>query len=363
VLSIGGRRRTYRGLIPNVGLLALLETAWTIRRLDRLAAEVPTDRPWEARHAAEWDRLTLGHWLDEKLWTQPAKALLRIAAQAMYAAEPHELSFLYFLFSLRAGAGFERNAGIEGGAQQEFLVGGAQQLSTGLASRLGDVVRLGEPVEAIEQTGDEVVVRTRPSTYHADQAIVALAPGLCERIRFTPELRPARRQLQQRMITGSVVKCIVAYEEPFWRHEGFSGEAVTDDGLVQVVFDDCTEGGARAALLAFILGDAARKARCLPREARRKAVTEALVRLFGERAARPSGYIDYDWTSDEWSAGCYVGLHPPGVLSTVGVALRAACGRIHFAGSETATHWPGYMDGALQSGERAAEEVLQALRS
>ncbi len=48
VLSLGGRRRTYNGLIPRVGLLALLETAWTIRRLDRLAAQVPTDRPWDA---------------------------------------------------------------------------------------------------------------------------------------------------------------------------------------------------------------------------------------------------------------------------------------------------------------------------
>ncbi len=79
----------------------------------------------------------------------------------MYAAEPCELSFLYFLFSLRAGAGFERNAGVEGGAQEEFLIGGAQQLSEGLATQMGDAVRLGEPVEAIEQTEEEVIVRSQ----------------------------------------------------------------------------------------------------------------------------------------------------------------------------------------------------------
>ena len=363
VLSLGGRRRTYRGLIPKVGLLALLESAWTIRRFDRLAAGVPTDRPWDAPRAAEWDRMTLERWLEDRLWTEPAKALLRLAARALYAAEPRELSFLYFLFSLRAGAGFERNAGIEGGAQQEFFVGGAQQLSAGLACRLGGAVRVGEPVEAIEQTADEVMVRSRTHTFRAGRAILALAPGLCERIRFTPELPAARRELQCRMVTGSVVKCVVAYGEPFWRHNGYSGEALADDGLAQVVFDDCSEGGHKAALLAFILGDAARQASWLTPDARRQAVIDGLVRLFGERAARPSGYVDCDWIKDEWSAGCYGGLHPPGVLSTVGVALRAPCGRIHFAGSEAATRWPGFMDGALESGERAAREVLAALRT
>src|SRR5262245_40559601 len=277
VLSLGGRRRTYRGLIPKVGLLALLETAWTIRRLDRLAAGVPTDRPWDAPRAAEWDRVTLERWLDERLWTAPAKALFRLAAQALYAAEPRELSFLHFLFSLRAGGGFERNAGIEGGAQQEFLVGGAQQLSAGLACRLGGAVRVGEPVEAVEQTADEVMVRSRAHTFRAGRAIVALAPGLCERIRFTPELPAARRELQRRMVTGSVVKCVVAYDEPFWRHNGYSGEAIADDGLAQVVFDDCSEGGHKAALLAFILGDAARRASCLTPDARRQAVIDGLM--------------------------------------------------------------------------------------
>jgi monoamine oxidase len=363
VLLLDGRRRTYRGLIPKVGLLALLETAWTIRRLDRLAAQVPTGRPWDAPGAAEWDHLTVQAWLDKRLWTRSAKTLFGIAAQGMYAAEPRELSFLYFLFSLHAGAGFERNAGVEGGAQQDFLVGGAQQLSAGLASRMGDAVRLSEPVEAITLREDEVVVQGKSSTHRARHVIVALAPGLCERIRFTPELTDARHQLQRRMFTGSVVKCIIAYDQAFWRQEGYSGEAIADDGLVQMVFDDCSAAGDKAALLAFILGDTARKASDLTPEVRQQAVIACLVRLFGESAARPAGYIDYDWNSDEWSAGCYVGLHPPGVLSTVGAALRTPCGRIHFAGSETAIRWPGFMDGALESGERAAEEILEILRS
>src|SRR5262249_5517669 len=152
---------------------------------------------------------------------------------------------------------------------------------------LGNVVRLGEPVEAIEQTQEEVIVRSRAGSYRAGRVILALAPALCERIRFTPERTPARRELEQRMPMGSVVKCIVAYEEPFWRREGYSGEAIAEDGFAQVVFDDCSPDGSKAALLVFILGDAARAASRLTPEARRQAVVEGLVRLFGERAARP----------------------------------------------------------------------------
>ncbi|HLY32828.1 MAG TPA: FAD-dependent oxidoreductase, partial [Ktedonobacterales bacterium] len=56
--------------------------------------------------------------------------------------------------------------------------------------------------------------------------------------------------------------------------------------------------------------------------------------------------------------GCYAGYMPPGVWTTYGHVLRAPIGRLHWAGTETATEWNGYMDGALQSGERAAHEVI-----
>jgi monoamine oxidase len=58
-----------------------------------------------------------------------------------------------------------------------------------------------------------------------------------------------------------------------------------------------------------------------------------------------------------------VGYTPPGVLTAFGPALREPIGSIHWAGTETATVWNGYMDGAVQSGERAAREVLSALQS
>jgi monoamine oxidase len=160
------------------------------------------------------------------------------------------------------------------------------------------------------------------------------------------------------MIQGSVIKTMAIYGEPFWRDMGFSGQATSADGPVSVVFDNSPPGGRPGVLLAFLEGKAARDAARLSRGQRRNLVIDCLTRLFGERAGRPDGYVEKVWAEDEWSRGCYGGYMPPGAWTSHGHALRPAVGPIHWAGAETATEWAGYMEGAVQSGQRAAEEIL-----
>jgi monoamine oxidase len=71
--------------------------------------------------------------------------------------------------------------------------------------------------------------------------------------------------------------------------------------------------------------------------------------------------LELDWSAERYSGGCYGALLAPGVLSDYGPALREPCGLVHFAGTETATVWAGYMDGAVRSGERVAREISAAL--
>ena len=85
-----------------------------------------------------------------------------------------------------------------------------------------------------------------------------------------------------------------------------------------------------------------------------------LAGLFGEQALRPKDYVEKNWADEEWTRGCPVAYMPPGVLSDFGTAIREPVGRIHWAGTETATFWNGYMDGAVSSGERVAKEVVAA---
>ena len=88
--------------------------------------------------------------------------------------------------------------------------------------------------------------------------------------------------------------------------------------------------------------------------------TRQVAAHFGERAGRPRELLERSWADEEYSGGCYAGYFPPGVWTSFGQALREPIGRLHWAGTETATVWTSYMEGAVQSGQRAADEVLAA---
>lgn len=361
VLHLGGKRRLFRGTVPRVDPASLAAIGWAWLRLDQLAKEVPLDAPWRAKHAEEWDATTLDTWLRANARTETARKILRYGLETVFAADPADFSLLHALFYIHSGGGLDRLLSSENGAQHERVVGGMQRLAEGLAKKLPDgALRLSSPVRAIEQEAEHVIVRADEISVRAERAIVALPPVLAGRLRYSPAMPASRDQLTQRVAQGSAIKCIAVYERAFWRDEGLSGHAVTDLGPAHVQFDASTPEGTPGLLLGFIEGNQAREWTSRPATERRDAVLACFARCFGVRAGLPVHYVDKSWTEDEWARGCYAGFFPPGVWTSAGEALRTPVGRIHWAGTETATVWNGYIDGAIQSGERAADEVLRA---
>ena len=171
---------------------------------------------------------------------------------------------------------------------------------------------------------------------------------------------PGRPQLAERLRPGALTKCMALYEEPFWRADGLSGESVTDAGPVTLTFDSSPRDGSAGVMLGFVGGPEARELAALPPAERRAPVLASLERLFGPRAAEPVEYAEQAWSEEEWSGGGPTSNFGPGGWSECGPALREPAGRLHWAGTETATVWSGYMEGALQAGERVAAEVLSA---
>jgi monoamine oxidase len=361
IQDFGGRVQTYAGLVPWLGLVGLAEAGLGLLRLAVLSRQVPLADPLAARRGRKWDATTVEEYLMRTLRTDGARAALRLATQMIFCVEPRELSFLYFLFYLHAGQGLVRLSSIRGGAQQDRFVDGAQALSLRMAEALGERITLRAPVSLVEEQADRVVVTHAGGQAEGAFVIFAVPPLLQERVRFSPELPEARRELGRNMPMGSTIKCVIAYERPFWRTSGLSGEALSDAGPLRAVFDDTSHDGGHAALVGFIVGDAAKKWHGESAEARRDAVVAQLVRLFGADASHPTAYVDQDWMGEEWSRGCYVGVMGPGVWSRWGETLRRPVGRIHFAGTETARQWVGYFDGAIEAGHRAADEVLARL--
>lgn len=357
LLELDGKIKEYRGTIPKVPILHSIEAGITLARLEIMARRVSAEEPWTSE---QWDGESLAAWIDGHVRTSSAKKLLGIGTEMIFGGEPKDISFLYFLFYLRAGGGFTRLAEVRNGAQQDRFVDGAQALSQRLAAAAGDAVRLGFPVRRIEQDKEGVTLAGDRGSVRAGRAILAMAPAMLGRVAFLPDLPAERQELHRSMPMGSAMKCIVAYDRAFWRERGLTGEALSDAGPCRAFFDDCAADGSHPAVVGFVMADAAKAFGLRPADERRAAVTAQLVRLFGDAAAKPAEYLDHDWTKEEWSGGCYVGLMAPGVMTRVGRVLRAPVGRLHFAGTETATRWVGYFDGAIEAGERAAAEVLGA---
>lgn len=354
-----GKVRRYSGTIPKLNPVALVEVVLALKKIDRLAAGVDPERPWASEHA-DLDRITFDTWMRRNVRTSSARDLLRLAIEAVWAAEPEDISMLHMLFYVSSAGSLDLLLDAERGAQESRVVGGTQLISKRMADQLGDSIYLKAPVRRILWSGDRVFVLADGIQVTAGRVIMAIPPVLAGRVSYEPPLPPARDGLTQRMIQGSVIKTMSIHTEPFWRDQGLSGRATSSDGPVSVVFDNSPPEGGPGVLLAFLEGKAARDAALLTRAERRQVVTDCLVRLFGERAATPDNYVEKVWAADEWTRGCYGGYLPPGAWTSHGHALRESIGPIHWAGAETASHWAGYMEGAIQSGRRAASEIMSA---
>lgn len=357
-LLANGRISRYKGTIPNLGLRALLDVGRAQKQLDQMAVHVPLEAPWKAPKAKEWDSQTFDTWVEKHMSTKAGKNGLHVFSEAVLAAQSHEFSLLHALFYIRSGSGFEKLIDTENGAQRERFVEGAQALAVRLAAEVREGLRLETPVRSIIQKNDSVQVESCKGTFEAERAIIAIPPTLAGRIHYDPPLPSLRDQLMQRLPNGAVIKCMAFYAAPFWRNEGLSGFATADDGAVKLVFDNSPQNGSFGVLLAFLEGARARELSGFPPNDRRQMVLACLQRFFGDRAGKPDDYIEQDWLAEEWTRGCYGAHFPTGTWTQFGHTLREPVGRIHWAGTETATRWMGYMDGAIESGTRAAKEVV-----
>jgi monoamine oxidase len=371
VFWANGRRSEYpsdgpTGTAPTDPVV-LPDIVATVELLDQMATGFPVDAPWSSPNAAEWDRQTLDTWLrGHTSGSDEFMAVASAATEAIFGCEPRDLSLLFTVFYIAASGNeqtqgtFERNFNTGGGAQESRFVGGAHKIALEVAGRLGRRILLNAPVRRIEQSSGGVTVYSDALTVKGRRVIVAIPPALAGRIEYDPQLPPLRDQLTQHMPQGSLMKFEAVYNTPFWRANGQTGQAVSENGPIKVTFDGSPQNGSVGVLLGFIGGHEARTWQDRPAEERRAAALQNLANFFGSQALNPSEIVEFNWSAEKWNRGCPVAVLGPGTLVDFGAALRAPVGRIHWAGTETSTFWNGYMDGAVRSGERAADEALQA---
>jgi putrescine oxidase len=345
-----------------LGAAAERSYALAVEKLDKLAAELDPEAPWEHPRAAEWDEVPFEAWLRAEVDETLARDLLRSFLGGGFMTKPATAFSLLSGIATIAGAGSVDNLFEPDLCLHSRVVGGSQLIPIRLAERLGDRVRLSAPVRSCRWShdagGTRLTLDADGVAVSAAQAVFAVPPNLTARVAWDPPLPPWRMRLEQDISQGSVLKVLSVYEQPFWRADGLSGQGFAPYQLVREVYDNTPPPGEPGVLCTFISGEYCEQVERLDRPERRSAILEGLASFVGRRALRPVDYIEVNWSAEDWTRGAYAATFAVGGLSRFGPDLRRPIGPLHWAASDLAGVGHMHMEGAIRSGTAAAHEIL-----
>ena len=271
--------------------------------------------------------------------------------------------------------GVQRYAGNLIDAPSYRYVGGAATLTDALAASLpAGTLHLDHPVERISLVAGSLTTSQAPAvdvvarghTWRAHHVVLAVPPAIAvETIELPAELPPELRRLAAAtpVWMGQVVKIVAVYDEPFWRRDGLAGAAASRRGPMQEIHDMSGPDGYPAALFGFapvalIDADADR------------AVRDQLTRMFGPQASNPLHITVANWSTEKWTSvaprvadsGSTAAPVDYGLFGHPVYQQAGLDGRLHWAATETATHYPGHVEGALEAAERAVSAIRTGLQ-
>lgn len=352
------------------GRRAALGWAAIARRLaDLISAYQLVEGSWESPVTKRIASLSVADWL-EQIHAGPELYAQMLGFRGLFLADPEELSLLALVELFAAGAG---------AAKMEFyrFRGGNDQLAVRMAQQMGKGLRLKTQLVGLSQDGRKVRVSVRASDglldrIEADYAVLALPASIVRGLDFDPLLPAPQREAIARLRYGRAVRTLLQFERRFWRTRG-RPLAYGTDLPVGAVWDGSEEQPGRAGILTLLAGGSAADAtRALldrggadvlveelawlatPRGRRRPVRRSAVPRLLARRSV--------SWGEDEWALGGYA-FFDPRYDPASRPWLARPFGRVLFAGEHTSIRWQGYMNGAVESGLRAAEEIVALVRA
>ena len=249
------------------------------------------------------------------------------------------------------------------------LAGGTQHLCDRLAATLPNgAVALKHRVTNLERTdaGVRVTAETPEGTVtmNVPTVVVAVPPRLVSHtMQFEPDLPRVLQRAQRRTPTWMAAsgKAVATFDTSFWREQGIDGRVVSHAGPV-AHWHDAVAPDARAALAGFLHGQGLQRMRRAGPEALHEAIREQLTHCFGADAPAPTALAVSDWGSDPATT-------PPGEtpMTPEHPSPPPTCltephwdGGLLWAGAETAQEHPGFLDGAIEAGERAAAQATRS---
>ncbi|CAB3397339.1 unnamed protein product [Caenorhabditis bovis] len=371
--------RKYKSALPvtslkHFNIFEIIDSLRTLGKISWLGYHADVINPFAWKKATGFDDMSVSKWTRENCWTRANQDAIDIATRTIYGVEPNRMSMLYNLVVAKSAGTFLNLCECEGnGAQALKITGGAFQMAEKLANLVGNgIIRLNYAVSNINVDEDNgittisgVDVKTNQKfSFTCSHVICSIPPNICSKIHWMPKVPDLKRRLFEGCMQGNLIKFVITFESAFWKEKGFSGEIVSTGRTIvpgevlpiMCTYDATTSTGV-PALVGFINEEYSDK----PFNERCNAVVTDLVRFFGEDALMQ--FLDYKdkvWAHEDYNGGCPNIYVPPGQMDAYQV-IREPFYNVHFAGTETATEWIGYMNGAIQSGYRTAHEVLQCM--
>ena len=309
------------------------------------------DQRWDSPIAAELARQSVAQWLDDR---QADKELRTTAVglRGFFLADPDELSLLALVDQFAASD--QPALG-----QMYRIEGGNDRLTSALAARLGDRLRLNTELVAVSHRGRGVRANIKQaravSQINGDFLVFALPAPLLRRVPITPALPAQQHDAIARLKYGRATKTLLQFSRRFWRAPG-RPRAFGTPLPFGALWEGNEEQRGRAGILALLAGGSASNG------------TQAIVAKDGVPGLISAlGWLGADgaalmasrqvvWEADPWARGGYA-FFDPSFDPALRPWLARPFGRLFFAGEHTSVRWQGYMNGAVESGRRAAAEI------
>jgi monoamine oxidase len=328
-------------------------TADAIKRyettLDELARSIEDPlNPMATSTLHALDQMTVSAWLDRLQLPATARQLVNQEIRTRYD-EPSRLSLLYFSQQNRVNRGVS-----DRDLRASRLLGGSQVLAQAFLKQL-KTIKTNSPVSAISQDKDGVTVKVGSVGYQADYAVLAVPLRALNKIQLTPSLDAQHLGAIKGTNYGWRDQIMLKFKTPVWDSKArLSGEIFSNTGLGMMWIEPAMKGGANVII--NLSGD---NARVMQAFGDKQMVDQVLIRLhafYPQARGAFTGYEIRRYSTDPSTAGSYLAFGP-GQISKYWRLWEKPLQRVAFAGEHTDALYPGTLEGALRSGQRAASQV------
>jgi monoamine oxidase len=308
---------------------------------------------WPAAALKKYDQLTFAEFLRSRGASADAVALLSVGLPSGLGDGAGSVSALNLL---RESLHREQ-------AKHAYTIrGGTDMLPRALAGRLADRISYGAPVVRLEQNTDGIRVVTLRAGEHqtlaCDRLVCAIPFSVLRKIDIEPRFSSEKQRAIEQLQYTSVARTYLQTSRRFWLDDGLSGNAATDLPVMGVYERTINQPGRRGILESYAAGPSARQLTAMSEGERVQTALAGVGKVFPGIREQFEGGAAKCWDSDEWARGAYAWFKP-GQMSSLLPFIARPEGRVHFAGEHASTA-PGWMQGALESGNRVAQEIVEA---